>query len=79
MVLTIFWLLNMFGIDKFAAIQKIIVIIMYVALGLFAAFGVSKVQPGFFGEGFITNGVGGLFQTAALLMFATGGAIIIVT
>ncbi|MDR1249996.1 MAG: APC family permease, partial [Treponema sp.] len=77
-VFTGFWLLNMFGIDKMAKVQNLIVIIMCVALALFAAFGVSKIQPGFFGEGFMTNGVLGVLQAAALLTFATGGALILV-
>jgi APA family basic amino acid/polyamine antiporter len=77
-VATIFWALNMFGIDKMAKVQNVIVTVMCVSLGLFAAFGVSKVQPGFFEEGFMTNGFLGIFQAAALLMFATGGATIIV-
>jgi APA family basic amino acid/polyamine antiporter len=76
-VATIFWLLNMFGIDKMAKVQNIIVTVMCVSLGLFAAFGIGKVRPGFFGEGFMTSGVLGIFQASALLMFATGGATII--
>jgi APA family basic amino acid/polyamine antiporter len=76
-VATIFWLLNMFGIDKMAKVQNVIVTVMCVSLGLFAAFGIGKVQPGFFGEGFMTSGVLGIFQASALLMFATGGATVI--
>jgi len=75
---TIFWLLNMFGIDKFAKVQNLLVIVMCIALGLFAGFGVSKVQPNFFGEGFMSNGLIGLLQASALLTFATGGATVII-
>jgi APA family basic amino acid/polyamine antiporter len=71
LVFTFFWLLNMFGIDKMAKIQNLIVILMCAALGLFAAFGFSKVQPGFFSDGFMPHGFLGLFQAAALLTFAT--------
>jgi APA family basic amino acid/polyamine antiporter len=77
-VFTAFWLLNMFGIDKMAKVQNLIVIIMCIALALFAAFGMTRIQPGFFDEGFITYGVLGLFQAGALLTFATGGAFILV-
>jgi APA family basic amino acid/polyamine antiporter len=76
-VATLFWALNMFGIDKMAKVQNVIVTIMCVSLGLFAAFGIGKVEPGFFDEGFMTKGVLGIFQASALLMFATGGATII--
>jgi APA family basic amino acid/polyamine antiporter len=77
-VFTGFWILNMFGVDKMAKVQNVIVVIMCVALALFAAFGASKVQPGFFTEGFMTGGVLGILQAAALLTFATGGATVIV-
>jgi APA family basic amino acid/polyamine antiporter len=76
-VATIFWALNMFGIDKMAKVQNVIVTIMCVSLGLFAAFGIGKVAPGFFEEGFMTRGALGIFQASALLMFATGGATVI--
>jgi APA family basic amino acid/polyamine antiporter len=77
-VMTIFWLLNMFGIDKMAKVQNIIVAVMCVSLGLLAIFGVSEVQPGYFGEGFLTAGILGMLQAAALLTFATGGATVVV-
>jgi APA family basic amino acid/polyamine antiporter len=77
-VFTCFWGLNMFGVDKMAKVQNVIVLVMCAALALFAVFGVPKVQPGFFSEGFMTNGVLGVFQAAALLTFATGGAMVIV-
>lgn len=38
-------------------------------------FGIFKIQPGYFNQpDFMTNGVMGILQTAALLVFATGGA-----
>jgi APA family basic amino acid/polyamine antiporter len=77
-VITLFWLLNMLGIDKTAKVQNWIVGIMCVSLALFAAFGVTKIQPGFFGEGFMSNGPLGFLQAAALLTWATGGAQVIV-
>jgi APA family basic amino acid/polyamine antiporter len=77
-VITVFWIINMLGIDKTAKIQNWIVGIMCVSLALFAAFGVNKIQPGFFGEGFMTSGALGFLQAAALLTWATGGAQVIV-
>jgi APA family basic amino acid/polyamine antiporter len=77
-VITVFWIINMVGIDKTAKIQNWIVGVMCVSLALFAAFGVNKIQPGFFGEGFMTNGTLGFLQAAALLTWATGGAQVIV-
>jgi APA family basic amino acid/polyamine antiporter len=77
-VITLFWLVNMLGIDKTAKVQNLIVLIMCISLAFFAAFGVSKIQPGFFGEGFMTNGVLGFLQASAMLTWATGGAQVIV-
>ena len=41
---TIFYLLNVFGIDKMAKAQNAIVLMLSIALGLFAAFGIVHVQ-----------------------------------
>ena len=73
-ILTLFYVLNCLGIDKFAKVQNLIVALLVVALALFAAYGVPKVQPGYFNHDmWLTGGTLGLFQAAALLTFATGG------
>ena len=78
-VLTLFFAINYFGISGAAKIQKAMVFILMSALIIFAGFGVFKIQPGYFSQPeFMTNGVMGIFQTAALLVFATGGAEVIV-
>jgi APA family basic amino acid/polyamine antiporter len=76
--ITFFYLLNFFGIDKMAKVQNVIVIIMCISLGLFAAFGIGKVTPDFIAKDFFTNGLRGVFSASALLVFATGGAFVIV-
>jgi len=77
-ILTVFYVLNMFGVDKMAKVQNIIVVVMCVSLALFAAFGANKIQPGFFEEGFMTHGLAGMFQAAALLTFACSGSVVVV-
>ena len=78
-VLTLFFIINYFGISGAAKVQKAMVFILMSALIIFAGFGVFKIQPGYFSQPeFMTNGVMGIFQTAALLVFATGGAEVIV-
>lgn len=78
-VLTLFFGINYFGISGAAKIQKAMVFILLSALVIFAGFGVLKIQPGYFAQpDFMTHGVMGIFQTAALLVFATGGAEVIV-
>ncbi|MGL4864206.1 MAG: APC family permease [Clostridium sp.] len=78
-VLTLFFGINYFGISGAAKIQKMMVFILISALIIFAGFGIFKIQPGYFNQPeFMTNGVMGILQTAALLVFATGGAEVIV-
>ena len=77
-VLTVFFILNMVGIDKMAKFQNIIVFLMCIALGLLAAFGFGKVSPDYFTEDFYTDGVMGLLKASGLLTFAVGGAFVIV-
>ena len=73
-VLTFFFVINVLGIDKFAKAQKLIVLLLIVALALFVAFGLPQVQPRFFDEGWMTHGLGGLLQTAGLMTFSVQGA-----
>lgn len=78
-VLTLFFGINYFGISGAAKIQKVMVFILISALVIFAGFEIFKIQPGYFNQpDFMTNGVMGILQTAALLVFATGGAEVIV-
>ncbi len=78
-VLTIFYILNCFGIDKFAKAQNLIVVILVVALGLFAAMGVGKIEPGYFDKAsFMTGGMKGLLQAGGLLTFAIGGGSVVI-
>ena len=74
-VLTLFFVLNCLGIDKFAKAQRLVVSMLVVAFALFIACGVPKVQPGFFNpESWMPGGTLGLFQASALLTYALIGA-----
>lgn len=76
-VLTLFFVLNCLGIDKFAKVQNAIVLCLVVALGMFAVFGIGsgRIQADYFAaDSWMTGGVMGLFQAGGLLVFATGGA-----
>lgn len=74
-VLTLFFVLNCLGIDKFAKVQNVIVVCLVAALALFAAFGVGKIKPGYFAsDTWMTGGMIGLMQAGGLLTFAVGGA-----
>jgi len=72
--MTLLFIMNLFGVDKFAKTQRIIVTTLITSLALFAAFGIFHIQPDYFApESFLTGGVLGLFQAAGMLTFAIGG------
>ncbi len=77
-VLTLFFVLNCFGVDKMAKFQNLIVLMMCIALGLLAAFGVSHIEGDYFTNGFMLDGMSGLFKASGLLTFAVGGGYVIV-
>ncbi len=79
-VLTLFFVLNCLGIDKFAKVQNLIVGLLLIALLVFAVAGISGIgggggiDPNYFAEKtWMTGGVMGLLQAGGLLVFATGG------
>ena len=78
-ILTVIFGINILGVDKMAKVQNVIVAVMCVALLAFAAFGVGKVSPDYFTEGFMPNGIGGILQASAILIFATNGAFMVVS
>lgn len=43
------------GVDVMAKFQNVIVILLCLALGVFAAFGVTRIQPDYFTNGFLTK------------------------
>lgn len=76
-VTTIFFVINIIGVDVMAKFQNIIVVLLCIALGVFAAFGAAHIQPDYFSNGFLTGGIGGLLQAGGLLTFAVGGATVV--
>ena len=82
-VLTLFFVLNLLGIDAFAKIQNALVIVLIGSLLMFGIMGITKVQwNGYFSNEdgyFMIQGVMGMCQAAGLLTFATGGATVIVS
>ena len=75
-VLTVVFLLNLFGVKGAALVQNLMVVCLAAALALFVGFGLVQVDvPAFFtGGGFAPNGVMGFLTAATLLTMATGGA-----
>lgn len=78
-VLTAFFVLNIYGVQGAAWVQNALVLLLAGALAVFIVFGVPNVQPGYFQQpGFMTGGAYGLLHGTALLAFATGGATVVV-
>ena len=81
-VLTIFYVLNLMGIDAFAKIQNALVVILIGSLIMFGVMGITKVQWGTYFSNedgyFMMSGALGMCQAAGLLTFATGGATVVV-
>jgi APA family basic amino acid/polyamine antiporter len=75
-VLTIFYIVNLFGINAAAKFQGIMVCVMLASLLIFIVGGVLRINFSayFTQEGFFVNGFGGLWSASSLLVFAIGGA-----
>ena len=76
-MMTLFYVINLFGMHRVAIIQNAMIVCLIVALFIFMAFGVTKVEwNGAFGGDaeWMTGGLNGLFMAGALLTYATGGA-----
>ncbi len=76
-VLTAFLGLNLVGVDAFAKVQNLLVIVLIGSLLMFGFMGIGRVQWGTYfvkDEGWMLGGLMGLFQAGGLLTFATGGA-----
>jgi APA family basic amino acid/polyamine antiporter len=82
-MLTIFVILNYFGTQWMARVQKFMFYFLIAALIIFTLFGLPKVHwSGYFGnelfgQPLLSRGVSGLLEAASYLTFATGGATVI--
>jgi len=75
LVATFFFALNIFPTKSSALFQNIMVFILAFALVAFIAFGIPKIQPGYWSQpGFFTGGALDFLSASAFLTFATFGA-----
>ncbi len=77
-LLTIFFIINIVGVDVMAKFQNVIVVLLCLALASLGVFGVGRVQPDYLTNGFLTNGVLGLFKAGGLMTWALGGSYVLV-
>ena len=76
-VLTVFFVINLLGIDLTARIQTLLFVVLMAALILFVVLGVPRINPAYF-TGFFPKGVGGVFAAAGLLFtFCAGGFFVV--
>jgi APA family basic amino acid/polyamine antiporter len=79
LVLTIFYVTNLFGIKGAVKLQNIMMLCMCAGLTVFICYGIPQVQPGYFsGPDFMTDGWHGLLAAGALFTWAVGGANVII-
>lgn len=75
-ILTVCYIFNILGVEMAAKLQKILVVILVVAMAVFVAFGLPKVDWSAFDsiDKIMPDGIVGFLTGASLLTFATGGA-----
>lgn len=77
-VLTLFYIINLFGIKNAAIVQNVLFVILVFSLLSFVIFGIGKVESNFFEQkAFFVNRFSGFYSAVSLLFFAVGGAYII--
>jgi len=74
-MITVFYLVNFFGVDAMAKVQNLMTGVLLLALIWFTVRGLPRVQWGsFFDHDFLPAGLGGLFQASTLLTYSLMGA-----
>ncbi len=78
LILTGFFLTTLSGTKNLARLQGVMVIVMLLALAVFVAYGLGRVEPGYFTEGYFDNNIVGFVTATAVLTFASTGANLLV-
>lgn len=74
--LSVFFAINLCGVDVMAKVQKILVILLFVALGLFIVLGCLQLKNPVFeftAPDFFSNGPSGFFSAIMLYVYSTNG------
>lgn len=78
-VLTVFYVTNLMGIEGAAKLQNAMMLIMILALTAFIVFGLPHVTPTYFEQPeFMTHGVKSMLSAGALFTWAVGGANVVI-
>ena len=75
-IITVFYIFNLFGVKSATRVQKILNVVLILALGSFALLGVFKLEPDALSAArMFPNGFGGLLSAVVLVMFSMGGGL----
>lgn len=79
LVLTVFYVTNLLGIEGAAKLQNAMMVIMVLALTVFIVYGFPKVTPAYFEPPeFMTGGIKSVISAGALFTWAVGGANVVI-
>lgn len=74
LVVTLFYVSNLFGVQTAAKLQKVMNVVLLIALLSFVVMGAGKMDPAVFTAKMqFTNGFTGMFNAISLVVFAIGG------
>lgn len=74
-VLTILFVINVFGVNAFAKVQNLAVALLIISLTIFTLVGMTKLEPGYFAKAsWMTGGFYGLWRASVLMSYTCDGA-----
>lgn len=77
-VLTVLCGMNLIGVKQAARLQNILCAVLAIAIASYIVLGIGHIQPDYFSNGFMTNGISGFVLASIYLTFAAGGATYVV-
>lgn len=74
-ILTILFVINVFGVNAFAKVQNLAVVLLIVSLTIFTLVGLTHLEPNYFEpSSWMTGGFHGLWRAAVLMSYTCDGA-----
>ncbi|SHJ30660.1 amino acid/polyamine/organocation transporter, APC superfamily (TC 2.A.3) [Dethiosulfatibacter aminovorans DSM 17477] len=74
-ILTILFVINVFGVNIFAKIQNLAVALLVISLTIFTVVGLTKLEPNYFEQAsWMTGGFYGLWRASVLMSYTCDGA-----
>lgn len=74
-ILTLLFVINIFGVNAFAKFQNLAVVLLVVSLTIFTLVGLTRLEPNYFEKSsWMTGGFHGLWRAAVLMSYTCDGA-----